>query len=104
MGLLIILFPAFILVAVLAGSVAVYLNDRDRRGGKGRSIAFYIGGILLAGLVPSILFIASGGSAFCYLFPGEACAWAAGGLGLPAFLGLGIGTFIYFWRRHGNTP
>jgi hypothetical protein len=104
MGLFIILFPALILVAVLAGSIAIYLNDRERRGGKARSLPLYVGGILLAGALPGWLFIVAGAPGFCYMFPGEECGWAAGGIGLPALFGLGIATFLYFWKRRGNAP
>lgn len=104
MGTLLILVPAAILIGVLAGSIAIYLNDRERRGGKGRSLPLYVGGVLLAGALPSWLFIVAGAPVFCYVFPGEKCGWAAGGIALPALFGLGIATFIYFWKKHGITP
>jgi uncharacterized membrane protein YeaQ/YmgE (transglycosylase-associated protein family) len=103
MGILLILFPAVILVGVLAGSIAIYLNDRNQRNGKGRSIAIYILGILLAG-VTAWFFAIAAAPAFCHLFPGEACSSVAGGIGFPALFGFCVATFIYFWGQRGKTP
>jgi hypothetical protein len=41
MGQFLVLIGGGLIIGVLVGSIAVYLNDRDRRNCKGRSITLY---------------------------------------------------------------
>jgi len=100
MGQLLILVGGILFIGALTGSIAAYINDRERRNGKGRSIILYSTGTLLAGvlacvLIVPVLFIACSS---------EACAWVITIIALPGVFALGVSTFVYFWVRHGSKP
>jgi hypothetical protein len=99
MGQLLILVGGIFFIGVLAGPIAAYLNDRERRNGKGRSIILYTTGVLLAGVLACVLFV----PVFFVVCSGEACAWVATIVALPGFFALGVATFVYFWVRRGNN-
>lgn len=99
MGALFIVIGGIFFIGVLAVSLAAYLNDRDRRNGKGRSIIIYAAGALLAGVLVCALFV----PAFFVMCSGEACAWVGAIVALPGFFALGVATFVYFWLRRGKS-
>lgn len=103
MGQFLMLIGGGLIISALVGSIAIYMNDRDRRNGKGRSIVLYATGALLAGILASCFFIYAAAPAFLFMFAGEESRWIAAIIGTPAFFALGVATFIYFWVRRGNT-
>jgi MFS family permease len=104
MGLLLMLVGGGLIMGVLVGSIAIYVNDRERRNGEGRSIILYATGTLITGVVAIFIFIYAVAPVFCFLFPGEECGWVSAIIGTPAFFALGAAIFIYFWLRRGKHP
>jgi MFS family permease len=100
MGTLLIAVGGIFFIGVLAASIAAYLNDRDRRNGKGCSLIIYAVGALLAGVLACALVV----PAFFVMCSGEACAWVGAIVVLPGLFALGVAIFVYFWLRHGKSP
>jgi hypothetical protein len=104
MGIFLVIVSSALVIGVIAISIAIYLNDRDRRKGKGRSIALYFTGTLLSGIVLGGLFIFVASPMLCIIFHGEACNWVAGIVGIPAFFAVGAGLFMHYWVTHAKAP
>lgn len=91
-------------MAVVAIPIAVYLNDRDRRNGRVRSLALFATGTLVAGTLTGLVFIYAIAPVLCAIVAGESCAWTAAIVGAPAFFAFGVGGFVYVWVRRGKAP
>lgn len=104
MGQLLMLVGGGLIMSALVGSIAIYINDRDRRKGEGRSVVMYATGALITGVAAIFIFIYAIAPVFCFMFPGESCGWTSAIIGVPAFFALGAATFIFFWLRRGKHP
>lgn len=104
MGNFLMLIGGGFVMAVIAIPIAVYLNDRDRRNGKGRSLALFTAGVMVAGILADAAFIYAIAPGLCSIIAGESCAWTAGIVGVPAFFAFGAGGFVYVWRQRGKAP
>jgi uncharacterized membrane protein len=103
MGQFLMFIGGGLIINALVSSIAMYLNDRERRNGKGRSVVLFATGILFSGVLAICFFIYAAAPALCSMFPGEECGWVAAIIGVPGFFALGAATFVYFWVRRGNT-
>ena len=102
MGELLLVIPGALLIGTFAGSIAVYVNDRERRGGNGRSIIFFSTGALLAGVLACWFVAVPTVTVYCRVFPTEQCNWIGGVVGVSLFFSLAVATFVYFWAKHGR--
>lgn len=104
MGNFLLIVGGGFLMAVVAIPIAVYLNDRERRNGKGRSLVLFSAGVVVAGMLSSLVFLYAIGPGLCSIIAGESCAWTVGIAGTPAFFAFGIGGFVYAWKQRGRAP
>lgn len=104
MGNFLSLIGGGFLIAVVAVPIAAYLNDRDRRNGKGRSLALFAAGVVGAGTLTGSVFLYAIAPGLCAIIAGESCAWTVGIVGAPAFFAFGVGGFVYVWMQRGKAP
>jgi hypothetical protein len=104
MGQFLTLIGGVLIMSALVGSIAVYLKDRERRNGKGRSVVLFATGILFAGVLAICLFIYAAAPALCSIYPGVECGWYSGIIGVPGFFTLGTAIFVSFWLWRGRPP
>ena len=83
-------------------AAAVYINDREMRQGKGRSIALYCAGVLMSGLAGVLLAGFFVVPAFCSYYHGEQCSFGAGVISLPLFFSVAVAMFVYLWKMRNN--
>lgn len=100
MGLISTALGGIFIIGTLVVAAAAYLNDRESRNGKGRSLALYLAGILAAGALCSVVAV----PVFFLLCSGKTCAWIATLVVFPGSIALGVGVFIRMWMRRGRAP
>jgi hypothetical protein len=110
MGLLLLAIGGGLFIASLAGSIAIYVNDRERRNGKGRSFVLFAVGALISGISGIFLFMYAIAPALhlvapilLFMFSPEERSWVGAIVGVPASFAFGVAAFDYFWVRRG-TP
>lgn len=104
MGDFLLFIGGVAIIGAIAGSIAIYINDRERRNGKGRSVFLYAFGTLSVGILAGSLFLFLGSPGVCTVFPSETCNLVTTMLGVPIFFAVGIFLFVYFWLNYGKAP
>jgi len=108
MGTFLLLLGGGLFIAALAGSIAIYLNNRGGRNGKGRSVVLFAVGALTAGVSGIFLFMYALAPALHmlapilpFMFSSEERSWVGAIVGVPASFAFGVAGFNYFWIRRG---